>query len=37
MYDGHNKYLPKGSKCSPSDLGKDIWNNMVTNCVKWMK
>lgn len=37
MYDGHNKYLPKGSKNSPTDLGKETWNNMVTNCVKWMK
>lgn len=37
MYDGHNKYLPKGSKDSPTDLGKETWNNMVTNCVKWMK
>lgn len=37
MYDGHNKYLPKGSKDSPTDLGKTIWSDMVTNCVKWMK
>lgn len=37
MYDAHNKYLPKNSKCSPTDLGKETWNNMVTNCVKWMK
>jgi DNA primase len=37
MYDSHNKYLGKGSKCSPTDLGKDVWNNMVNHCIRWMK
>lgn len=37
MFDGHNKYLGKGTKCSPSDLGKEVWTNMVTNCIKWMR
>lgn len=37
MYDKHNKYLPKGSKDSPTDLGKDVWNNLVANCIRWMK
>ncbi len=37
MYDGHNRYLPKGSKCSPSDLGKQVWNNMVEHCIRWLK
>lgn len=37
MYDGHNKYLPKGSKCSPTDLGKQIWSDMVMNCVRWLR
>lgn len=37
MYDGHNKYLPAHSKCSPSDLGKETWNNMVEHCVRWVK
>lgn len=37
MYDRHNAYLPKGSKCSPTDLGKKIWENMVANCIKWVK
>lgn len=37
MYDKHNKYLPAHSKCSPTDLGKEVWGGMVTNCVKWMK
>ncbi len=37
MYDGHNKYLPKGSKCSPTDLGKQIWIDMVAHCIRWVK
>jgi DNA primase len=37
MYDGHNKYLPKGSKDSPSDLGKQIWEGLVSNCIRWLK
>lgn len=36
MYDKHNKYLPKGSKCSPTDLGKETWGNML-KCIKWLK
>lgn len=37
MYDKHNKYLPKGSKDSPSDLGKQVWKGLVSNCIRWMK
>ena len=37
MFDGHNKYLPKNSKCSPTDLGKQIWDNMVEHCIRWVK
>lgn len=37
MYDGHNKYLPKGSKDSPSDLGKQIWEGLISDCIRWMK
>lgn len=37
MYDGHNKYLPKGSKDSPTDLGKEVWTGMVANCIRWVK
>ena len=37
MFDGHNKYLPKGSKDSPSDLGKDVWTDMVDHCIRWLK
>ena len=37
MYDGHNKYLPAHSKCSPSDLGKDVWEGLVDHCIRWVK
>lgn len=37
MYDKHNTYLPKGSKDSPTDLGKQVWNNLVMNCVRWLR
>ena len=37
MYDGNNKYLPKGSKCSPSDLGKDVWGGLIKDCIRWLK
>lgn len=37
MYDGHNRYLPKGSKYSPTDLGKEVWNNMIEHCIRWLK
>lgn len=37
MYDGHNKYLPAHSKCSPSDLGKDVWKGLVDHCIRWVK
>lgn len=36
MFDGHNKYLGKGSKCSPTDLGKDVWEGLLT-CIRWVK
>lgn len=34
LYDKANIYLPKGSKDSPSDLGKPILQKMLKNC-KW--
>lgn len=37
MFDGHNKYLPAHSKCSPTDLGKQIWTDMVEHCIRWVK
>lgn len=29
MLDRKNKSLPEGSKCSPTDLGKDVWCKLV--------
>ena len=37
VFDGHNKHLPKGSKDSPTDLGKEVWNNLVVNCIRWLR
>lgn len=37
MFDKHNKYLPKHSKCSPSDLGKQVWEGLVSDCIRWLK
>lgn len=37
MYDNKHKYLPMGSKCSPTDLGKDIWEGMKKDCIRFMK
>lgn len=37
MYDGHNRYLPKGSKDSPTDLGKEVWEGLIKDCIRWMK
>ena len=34
IYDEDNKYLPKGSKSSPTDLGKDVFLRLVTEKVK---
>ena len=33
MYDIKNKYIKKGSKCSPTDKGKDIFEKMIEECV----
>lgn len=32
--DSKNEYLPKGSKASPSDFGKDVFDNIMCNCLK---
>lgn len=32
IYDRENKYLPKGSKMSPSDLPKDQFRKLITEC-----
>lgn len=36
VYDENNEYLPKGSKCSPIDLGIEVFNNLIKNKVKWI-
>lgn len=36
VYDYKNKYMPKESKCSPSDLGKEIFNKILDECVIWI-
>lgn len=36
IYDSENKYLKRGSKESPSDSGKDIFDKLVEECVKWI-
>ena len=33
MLDKENKYLPKESKCSPSDKGKEIFLKLCNECV----
>ena len=36
IYDKENKYLPKGSKMSPTDLGKEVLNSLLKECVIWI-
>ena len=36
IYDREHKYLPEGSKASPSDLGKEIFAKLVKECVIWL-
>lgn len=36
IYDENNEYLPKGSKCSPIDLGEDVFKKLIKNKVKWV-
>ena len=33
MIDKENKYLPKESKCSPSDRGKEIFKKLCNECI----
>lgn len=33
MFDKDNKYLAEGSKCSPTDLGKETFENMIQECI----
>ena len=36
IYDLEHKYLPEGSKASPSDLGKEVFSKLVKECVVWL-
>lgn len=36
IYDEEHKYLKKGSKSSPSDLGKEVFEKMLEECIKWI-
>lgn len=36
IYDKDGLYLPKGSKASPSDYGRKVFENLVMNCTKFI-
>lgn len=36
IYDRENKYLPKGSKMSPSDLRRNEFKLLVAECIHWI-
>ena len=36
IYDRDNKYMKKGSKCSPIDLGIDIFLKLLEECLVWI-
>lgn len=33
IFDRENKYLPKGSKCAPTDLGKKVLKGLMKDCL----
>lgn len=33
IYDVKNKYIEKGSKCSPTDIGKDKFEKLIQECI----
>ena len=35
IYDKENKYMKKDSKCSPTDNGKDIFDKLVKECIRY--
>lgn len=35
LLDRKNEIMKEGSKCSPSDLGKDNWEKLISNHIKW--
>lgn len=36
IWDSENQIIPKGSKGSPSDYGKEAFSYLIKNCVKWI-
>ena len=36
VYDRENIIIPKGSKGSPSDFGKEKFSYLIKNCVVWI-
>lgn len=36
VYDKDGLYLPKGSKASPSDYGKGVFDQLIMNCTKFI-
>ena len=36
IHDYDNKYLPKGSKASPSDFGKEVFYKLIKERVVWL-
>lgn len=36
IYDYNNKYLPKDSKASPSDFGKEVFHKLIKERVVWL-
>lgn len=36
VYDKKHKYMLEKTKCSPSDLGKEIFNKLLQECVVWV-
>ncbi len=36
IYDKENKYIPQGSKASPYDFGKEIFEKLIKECTIWI-
>ena len=36
IWDKDNRYLPKGSKASPTDLGENVIKGLLKECVQWI-
>ena len=33
IHDINNKYIEKGSKCSPTDMGKEVFEKLIQECI----